>query len=644
MKTPKIYLYIISTLFILCVFFLNWNSGEYFGLTWENLIQDNNSEITTMYDSWYNEISGLNSTSWEAIDSWSSLSTSWESTLTSWVNTDEFSNDNTHIIINSWDTISSWEEQIISWEILSWEEQIIELSRIEESTRSDNWNNWNNWNNTRTWTISLIDAITQWLITSSNWTLIAESFFLSQSIVISSSWALIETLPETTISSFNNTVFDISTLALSSPITIIGNENKEDEFSGTYVDPIIINTSTWMQLDFWVDNNHLIFNKRISIEIDSIATDWTLVDILADHGQWRVDEWISTDPNSECLSWWIASIPWTITQIQWWKIKFYICWASTFSLTYLWWANFANFADASIAPGYVDKTVTFITGTHFTTGSVISDVDIRIRRRPIDTQNPWSFGTTNCYPGEKYFTLTHPDGTVVNLINAGQLSAPNPNCPETTTTFDQSGATVITNNYSSWTYRPVGNLSLFNGKSPFGGWVLRMGDTASADWVILYEYTITIKTTDPWFLCIYSPVSLLTGIVVRSTNQIVDQQFDYFQVDDQKWLNSGYYTTLQLSNLNQVWWSWIIANTNIQWRADPLVLLWGIPNPLVQLGWARWTYVNANATSTFIFRNPGANTWASSRYWSRLRLRVNVPAYANVGTYDGTITYTLYEN
>jgi len=64
-----------------------------------------------------------------------------------------------------------------------------------------------------------------------------------------------------------------------------------------------------------------------------------------------------------------------------------------------------------------------------------------------------------------------------------------------------------------------------------------MGDVSALDGVILYGFTITIKVIDGP-LCIYSPVSVLTGIVVKSTSQIIDQQLDYFQVDDQRGLNS----------------------------------------------------------------------------------------------------------
>ncbi len=388
--------------------------------------------------------------------------------------------------------------------------------------------------------------------------------------------------------------------------------------------------------------NHLIFDKPLKVVVQSDQVEDTLVDLSADHGYGWSKDGITTSESSSC-SWWMSDKPETVTTVHDGKVVFWICWASTFSLTYVWWANFPNFADASIPPWFINKTVTFLPGVHFATGSIISDVNISIRRRPIDTENPWLFGTTNCYPNEKYFRLTGPDGTVVNLINAWQLNTPNPNCPETTTTFDDSWAVVITNNYTSWTYRPVQALSAYNNKSPFGTWTLRMGDVSALDGVILYGFTITIKVIDGP-LCIYSPVSVLTGIVVKSTSQIIDQQLDYFQVDDQRGLNSWYYTTLQISNLTQSWGGAVIPNTSIQRKADPLVLLWWITNPLVQLGASWSTYTTANTTSTFIYRNTAPNGFKTSRYGSKLRLRVNVPAYASVGMYTGTITYTLYEN
>jgi hypothetical protein len=623
----------------------SWDQDE--ASTWIDASSSNNSNVIEN-NTWV--IMRDPQSSWEISDNNEIKNNSWSDST---VNSEDVHNKGI-----DWNSDISWKNNSWSSEIMhnTVDDEVIIVWENKESSWVNEGLSWETYENIESKIVysaaELIPLVEQWLLIPSfdpDTRLANSVLFWIQILFRSHSESIQVSIPKETIISterwvpFNTQALELTNTTDSDYHSSIRIE-KYDEFTDSYQIQDIIPTehTDREEFHFGIPWQHLIFSKPLEVTIDSTQWEGILVDLSADHGEGRSKEGISIDADTEC-SGWIASKPGTITKVQNNQVKFYICGASTFSLTYIGWANFANFADASIAPWYIDKTVTFITGTHFATGSIISDVDIRIRRRPIDTQNPWSFGTTNCYPNEKYFTLTHPDGTVVNLINAGQLSTPNPSCPETTTNFDQSWATTITNNYSSWTYRPVGNLSTYNNKLPFGVRRLRMWDNAAADGVILYEYTITIRVINPP-LCIYSPVSILTWIVVKNTSQVIDQQLDYFQVDDQRWLNSWYYTTLQLSNLSQVGWSGVINNSNIQWKADPLVLLWWTANTLVQLGAARGSYVNANTTSTFIFRNNAPNSFRTSRYGSRLRLRVNVPAYANVGTYDGVITYTLYEN
>ena len=84
----------------------------------------------------------------------------------------------------------------------------------------------------------------------------------------------------------------------------------------------------------------------------------------------------------------------------------------------------------------------------------------------------------------------------------------------------------------------------------------------------------------------------------------VSQQFTgYFYVDDNLGSNSGYYTTLQLSNFSGQSLSGTINNTDVQWRASSLAVISGVVNPNVELlsGWT--AYSIASGTTTFIQRN-----------------------------------------
>jgi hypothetical protein len=56
------------------------------------------------------------------------------------------------------------------------------------------------------------------------------------------------------------------------------------------------------------------------------------------------------------------------------------------------------------------------------------------------------------------------------------------------------------------------------------------------------------------------------------------------------------------------------------------------------------SYQVANTTTTFIKRDTAANSNVKGQYGSKLWIRVDVPSYHPIGSYTGTITYTLYEN
>jgi alpha-tubulin suppressor-like RCC1 family protein len=261
------------------------------------------------------------------------------------------------------------------------------------------------------------------------------------------------------------------------------------------IEPTI--TTTEYQFQFGISWQHLKFSEPVELRYKIDLPDWSLVSLWVKHGSDTVfsTEWLSTYATTQCHDG-QATVPWSQAIVQSWEVVFYTCGASTFSLTYTGGANSAHFVDA----GFKDFTLSFLTWIQFPTGTTMSDVDISIDWMPIDNESPtgprW---TTNCFPGEKSFQLYHPDGAVVNLINAGQLTTPNTSCPRVMTTFDdQTLNPAITTTYVTGTYKPTAGQSLgsFNNKSPFGDWKLRMTDSAWADGVILFWFTL-ILTTNP---------------------------------------------------------------------------------------------------------------------------------------------------
>jgi uncharacterized protein (TIGR02145 family) len=122
-----------------------------------------------------------------------------------------------------------------------------------------------------------------------------------------------------------------------------------------------------------------------------------------------------------------------------------------------------------------------------------------------------------------------------------------------------------------------------------------------------------------------------------------------FRVDDQKWVESGYYTTLSVTDL--VWENpaHVIWAENIQLKSEnsTVSLISGTPvndsyvlfsNQIQNWVTATWsiTYFNRQNTDT-------ADAGRLGKYWDNLQIKVTVPAHTMADTYRGTITYTLYD-
>jgi hypothetical protein len=126
-----------------------------------------------------------------------------------------------------------------------------------------------------------------------------------------------------------------------------------------------------------------------------------------------------------------------------------------------------------------------------------------------------------------------------------------------------------------------------------------------------------------------------------------------FWIEDMKWNESGYYTTLSVSDMIWESNSWhIIPRANIQLKPtgvskiswanvlESKVILWDSWND-----WTNYTWTWNQTTVTYFNRQNTALADAGRvwKYWDNLQIKVTVPAHTVADTYRGTITYTLYE-
>lgn len=138
------------------------------------------------------------------------------------------------------------------------------------------------------------------------------------------------------------------------------------------------------------------------------------------------------------------------------------------------------------------------------------------------------------------------------------------------------------------------------------------------------------------------------------TEQVTGAQFTgdaYFRVKDLKGADAGYYTTLSISDLtwatvgntDYIPATWVMikvdstATTKISGRTNANVL---VDASLA----AGYVVFDSSNVRDFIYRSTGVNSKKIGKYAAWPRLQITIPAFLTPDTYEGTITYTLYEN
>jgi hypothetical protein len=160
------------------------------------------------------------------------------------------------------------------------------------------------------------------------------------------------------------------------------------------------------------------------------------------------------------------------------------------------------------------------------------------------------------------------------------------------------------------------------------------------------SWTFIVTTKNIW-IYLSGPVSFDFGM--RDVNEqafTLEKTFswinDYFKVIDNAWDDTGYYTTISISDMTTV------SGDILPYTAIAVKSLTGIVN----LSWSinprvysaiTWTYQYFTASPlTFIRRDTANNAWLTGTYGLQTIWKVDMPALQNVGNYTWVITYTLY--
>lgn len=155
----------------------------------------------------------------------------------------------------------------------------------------------------------------------------------------------------------------------------------------------------------------------------------------------------------------------------------------------------------------------------------------------------------------------------------------------------------------------------------------------------------------PGTVTIGSPVGLSFTSTLNASDvaQTLEQSFngvgDNFYIQDLKWADGGYSTTLQISWPLTAGAS-TIPTSNISFKSlsASASLLSGTANARVTLDNGAAAYQNFSSARTFLLRSNGTNNWTISRYGAQIALKVDIPAWQAVGTYTTSLVFTLIEN
>ncbi|MFA7284446.1 MAG: hypothetical protein WC004_01325 [Candidatus Absconditabacterales bacterium] len=180
-----------------------------------------------------------------------------------------------------------------------------------------------------------------------------------------------------------------------------------------------------------------------------------------------------------------------------------------------------------------------------------------------------------------------------------------------------------------------------------GGGVAFAGTGCISDGVCDTTTSVSVSITGGT-LCIGSSGAFNFGTYqVSASSQTVTGSFatGYFYVDDLKGADSGYYTTVQMSGHLMGTGGIVISGSNVYMQSSTTpTLLNGRANARVIVRGGMASFQSLDSARQLILRSGAANLGLLSMYGVLPTMQLVIPAYQPVGTYLGTLVYTLYEN
>ncbi len=95
-----------------------------------------------------------------------------------------------------------------------------------------------------------------------------------------------------------------------------------------------------------------------------------------------------------------------------------------------------------------------------------------------------------------FLSLRSPSGTVVRLVQAGDLVGGTPSNRGVMTFDDSASGTLFALPVQTGSFLPSQALSAFNGEDPFGTWRIQIGDTTAQSKHRLNAYSLSISISE----------------------------------------------------------------------------------------------------------------------------------------------------
>ena len=242
----------------------------------------------------------------------------------------------------------------------------------------------------------------------------------------------------------------------------------------------------------------------------------------------------------------------------------------------------------------------------------------------------------------------YSDAIVYNLWTWANVDTSSPNV---------SLSTQVISPYNKWTSLSItGTIGIWSASRANGVSVrcfydsyetytkLNPGEMSAQINLSVIKWTLTIWTTT-WNLNLWE-------VNVSNSAQELSWSFgaDSFWVEDMKWLETGYRTTISVSNLSWTVPTHVISASNVSLKtawATPNYISWAsVDDSQVVFGSGMTSWHNNWAAPVTYFNRqntPSNLAWRVWKWWDNLQIKVNIPAHTPYDTYRWTITYTLYD-